>query len=383
MVLGPNEETNMSDHLAIANDIATEITAQHAAAVDKNAEFPSATVSALADKGLLGLLSSKDVGGMGLGPRQAAEVVERLARECGSTAMVVCMHYCGAAVIEKLGSEAVRKEIASGKHVTTLAFSEAGSRSHFWAPVSTAKKTDKGIQLDAKKSWVTTANQASSYVWSSKPVAAEGASTIWLVPRTSDGLSIPRPYDGLGLRGNDSTPVTAEGVVIDESHRLGEDGKGFDVMMEVVLPFFNVMNAACSIGLMEGCIAATAKHLSSTKYAHLDEMALCDLPTIRNYVARMRCKTDMTKTLWLDTITAMETGREDVMLRVLESKAVAGEAALEVLATGMRVCGGAAYRRDVGVERYFRDAQASSVMAPTVDVLYDFIGKAVCGMDLF
>lgn len=372
----------MTDYLATVEKIASEITARDAAAVDKNAEYPSATVSALASEGLLGLLSSKDVGGMGLGPREAALVVERLARECGSSAMVVCMHYCGAAVIEKFGTEGVRKDIAAGKHVTTLAFSEAGSRSHFWAPVGTAKKTDAGVRLDAKKSWVTSANQADSYVWSSGPVAAEGASTIWLVPRKSNGIQVSGRYDGLGLRGNDSTPVSAEGVVVAEANRLGEDGKGFDVMMEVVLPFFNVLSSACSIGLMEASVASAAKHLSTTRYTHLDS-ALCDLPTIRNYVARMRCKTDMTRTLWLDTITAMETGRADVMLRVLESKAVSGEAALEVLATGMRICGGAAYRRDVGVERQFRDAQASSVMAPTVDVLYDFIGKAVCGMDLF
>ena len=47
--------------------------------------------------------------------------------------------------------------------------------------------------------------------------------------------------------------------------------------------------------------------------------------------------------------------------------------------TAMRVCGGAAFRKDVGVERYFRDAHAAGVMGPTTDVLYDFIGKAVCG----
>jgi alkylation response protein AidB-like acyl-CoA dehydrogenase len=67
----------------------------------------------------------------------------------------------------------------------------------------------------------------------------------------------------------------------------------------------------------------------------------------------------------------------------LEIKAAAAEAALSVAALGMRVCGGAAYRKEVGVERRFRDAQAASVMAPTTDVLYDFIGKAICGQELF
>ncbi|HQY25384.1 MAG TPA: acyl-CoA dehydrogenase family protein, partial [Thermoflexales bacterium] len=80
---------------------------------------------------------------------------------------------------------------------------------------------------------------------------------------------------------------------------------------------------------------------------------------------------------------ALEGGRADGMLRVLEVKAAAGETALEVTDLAMRVCGGAAYRKDVGVDRSFRDARAASVMAPTTDVLYDFIGKAVCGMPLF
>jgi alkylation response protein AidB-like acyl-CoA dehydrogenase len=49
----------------------------------------------------------------------------------------------------------------------------------------------------------------------------------------------------------------------------------------------------------------------------------------------------------------------------------------------MRVCGGAAFRREVGVERHFRDARAASVMAPTTEALHGFIGKAVCGLPVF
>ncbi len=97
----------------------------------------------------------------------------------------------------------------------------------------------------------------------------------------------------------------------------------------------------------------------------------------------MRCRADMARTLWLDTIDAIERGRADAMLRVLECKAAAGECATEVTDLAMRVAGGAAFRKDVAVERVFRDARAGTVMAPTTDVLYDFIGKAVTGLPLF
>ena len=189
-------------------------------------------------------------------------------------------------------------------------------------------------------------------------------------------------FDGLGLRGNDSAPVTAEHAVVPESSRLGADGAGLGVMLEVVLPLFNLLNAACSVGLMESAVARTLAHVSGTGFEH-DGTKLRDLPTVRAYVARMRIATDQARLLLLDTVDAMERGRPDAMLRVLECKASAGETANQVLDVAMRVCGGAAFRKEVGVERAFRDARAASVMGPTTDVLYDFIGKAITGLPVF
>ena len=366
------------------NKVIEEVIAPAAVEVDQKGIFPRAGMEALGSAGLLGLISSEEVGGLGQGHRAAALAAGQVAEVCASTAMVLCMHYAGTAVIEAHGPRDVREAIAAGKHITTLAFSEAGSRSHFWAPVSTARTVPGGnrVRLDAKKSWATSAGQADSYVWSSLPLAAEGASTIWLVPGNAEGLSIPAPFNGLGMRGNNSSPVTAEGVEIPQSSMLGPDGGGFDIMMGVVLPYFQVMNAACSLGIMESAVAGTAAHASGTRYEHLGS-SLADLPTVRAYIARMRISTDMVRGLLLDTLTALESGRADTMLRVLEIKAAAGEAATEVTDLAMRVCGGAAFRKEVGVERNFRDARAATVMAPTTDVLYDFIGKAVTGLPLF
>ncbi|MBK8998687.1 MAG: acyl-CoA/acyl-ACP dehydrogenase [Myxococcales bacterium] len=369
-------------HLATIEKIATDVVAEHAVSVDKNAEFPTQSMAALAEAGLLGLVSATSVGGMGLGMRAAAEVVERLARECGSTAMVTAMHYAAVQVIEQHGPEDVRKQIAAGKHLTTLAFSELGSRSQFWAPVSAAVEDGKSVKLTARKSWVTSAHAAQSYVWSSKPLAAAEASTIWLVPADTKGLRVTERFDGMGLRGNDSAPITAEDARIDAKNMLGSDGAGFKLMLEVVLPWFNLLNAACSLGLMEAAVARTALHATATGFEHSGSR-VADLPTVRAYLARMRVKTDAVRGLLLDTLDALEKGRPDAVLRVLEIKAFAGETATEVTDLGMRVAGGAAFRKEVGVERVFRDARAASVMAPTTDVLYEFIGKAVCNMPLF
>ena len=224
------------------------VIAPAASETDSAGTFPRAALDALGAAGLLGLVSAREVGGLGEGHRAAAHVVERIARSCASTAMIVCMHYAAAAVVEAHGPMAARRDVAAGRALATLAFSEAGSRSHFWAPVSTAAVDGDAVRLDAHKSWITAAGEADLYVWSSRPLAAEGASTLWLVPASAEGLRVGGAFDGLGLRGNASSPVLAEGVRVPIDAMLGADGAGFGVMMGVVLPYFNVMSAAMCPG---------------------------------------------------------------------------------------------------------------------------------------
>lgn len=362
--------------------IVIDTIATAAQAIDRDSAFPRAAITALGEAGLLGLVSAKEMGGLGFGLTEAAQVVERIAKACPSTAMVVTMHYCGTTVIEKLGNEASRRDIAAGRHLTTLAWSDTGSRSHFWAPVGTSRLEGGDAVLDGSKTMVTSAGEADSYVWSTRPANAEGASTLWQVDSKLAGLSEPKFFDGLGLRGNRSSPMLANALRVPASSLLGTDGGGFDIMIGTVLPVFATLIASCSVGLMDASIEASCAHVSGNKLEHLGS-TLADLPTIRAYIARARIKADMARTLRDDTVSALAAGRPDAMLRVMEVKAACAESALEVTDIAMRVCGGAAFRKDVGIERFFRDARAASIMAPTSDVLYDFIGKAVCGMPVF
>jgi alkylation response protein AidB-like acyl-CoA dehydrogenase len=338
-------------------------------------------VEALGQAGLLGALSAAEVGGQGRGLRAAAEVVERLAGACGSTAMVVLMHYAAVPLLEAHGPRQLREAIAGGQNLATLAFSEAGSRSHFWAPQSSAARENGQVRLDAHKSWVTSAGQANTYVWSSRPLAADGPMTLWVVPSETAGLSQPAGFDGLGLRGNGSTPVDGEGVLVPTSAMLGADGAGLDLALTLVLPGFLVMSAAFSLGLMEAVTAETASHLTGTRLEHLDR-SLAQQQTVRLDFARMRIETDRTRAFVLDTLSALESQRADAMLRVLEVKAAAAEAALLVTDLAMKVNGGAAFRKELGIERRFRDARAARVMAPTTDALLDFVGRATLGLPL-
>ncbi|MFR0357461.1 acyl-CoA dehydrogenase family protein [Streptomyces sediminimaris] len=350
--------------------------------VDQNGSFPRDGVRALAECGALGLLSGERHGGAGGDLRQAASVVERLAGVCGSTAMVLLMHYAAVAVIEAHGPAPVRREIAEGRHLSTLALSEKGSRSHFWAPVGTASPDGAdGALLNADKSWVTSAGEADSYVWSSRPLRAAGPMTLWLVPSDSAGLRVRGDYDGFGLRGNASSPVGAKDVHVPRTARLSADGEGLALALAEVLPRFLVLSAAFCMGVTEALLGLTARHLRGTRLDHLGQ-TLAEQPVPRREYAVLRLRADAARAFLDDTLTALETARPDATLRVLQVKALAAETTADVADGAMRLCGGSAFRRELGVERRFRDALAARVMAPTTEALYDFCGRTALGLPL-
>src|SRR4029079_13305292 len=91
------------------DQIIADVIAPAAVEVDQTGTFPRAAFDALGRAGLLGLISATEVGGLGEGPRAATLAVERVAQACGSTAMVLCMHYAATAVIEAHGPREVRE----------------------------------------------------------------------------------------------------------------------------------------------------------------------------------------------------------------------------------------------------------------------------------
>jgi len=106
-------------------------------------------------------------------------------------------------------------------------------------------------------------------------------------------------------------------------------------------------------------------------------------PVVRAQVARMKIHADAAATLVADAVVALTTGRADAPVRMLEATALAGETAMAGTDPAMKVGGGAAFRKETGIERPFRDARAAAVMAPTTDALQEFLGRALCGLPLF
>src|SRR5262245_37919046 len=115
--------------LARAEELADRVLRPAAKTNDKEGRFSTEAIAALGEAGLLGLMLPADLGGSGLGPRTFAGVTASIASADASVAMVFVMHTLAATVVAAAQPreqfENVLREIAAGRHLSTLAFSEA------------------------------------------------------------------------------------------------------------------------------------------------------------------------------------------------------------------------------------------------------------------
>ncbi|CAN5329584.1 acyl-CoA dehydrogenase family protein [soil metagenome] len=364
-------------------DPVLDVARESAHQVDTAAAFPADAVASLRESGLLGLTLPTEIGGLGGGPTELVESLSALAGACGSTAMIYLMHVSAAMTVASAPPPDwpdVLPALATGRSLGTLAFSEAGSRSHFWAPVSKAQHNGSDVRVDARKSWVTSAGYADVYVTSTGNADGEGVD-LFAFPSDTAGIAVTGQWHGLGLRGNASSPMTFE-VEAASTHRVGMPGGGFDILLGTVMPWFNLGNASVSVGLSKAASGAAIRHTSAANLEHLDQ-SLSALPTIRAQLAKMSIDLAATRAYVDQAAARITEPADDTVLHVLGVKAAANDAALRITDTAMRVCGGAAFSEHLQIDRYFRDARAGHVMAPTADVLYDFYGKAITGQALF
>lgn len=360
----------------------------HAAAVDREGRFPAESLRALAEIGLWGLVVPRQHGGLGHGLHLYAVVVEEIARACASTAMVFVMHSAAAAVLAARATPVLAERylgpIARGERLATLAFSEAGSGCYFWVPATEAVPAEGGYRLTGKKAFVTSAGLADLYVLNARVPGARGPAdaTLFVAEKGAAGLERAGEWTGVGMRGNHSAPMALSGVAVPEWARVGAEGEGLRLMRETVLPMGQAGISAVNLGIARAAFEAALAHVRGRTYKHLQGQGPGSFQTVQFQLAEMRLAIDRARCLLDRTLRKLEGQRREVedVLDLLQLKVAACEAVQEVVHRAVRLCGGSAFAGHLPVERHLRDSLAGAVMAPTVDVLKDYIGKTLVGI---
>lgn len=381
---GPASLEQLQD---VAGEIVTRVVLPNAEAVDRDACWPAEAMHALMDARLTALNAPQRVGGHGQGLHGLATIVEALGRACASTAMCFGMHCVGTAVIAARSTprhdERFLGPIAAGKHLTTLALSEAGTGSNFFLPQTRLTRDGGHFRVEGRKQFVTNGGHADSYVVSTEAsVESEaGDFSCLVVEKDADGIAWGDPWQGFGMRGNDSRAMTLAARVPVEN-LLGNEGDEVWYVFEVVAPYFLVAMAATYVGVAQAALTASMQHLRERRHAHSGQ-ALAAQPTLQHRLAEMAIAVERSRLLVEHAARLGDAGSPDALQAILACKADAGDTAVMVANEAMTLCGGQGYRDNGLLPRLLRDARASHVMAPTTDMLKLWLGRVHLGMPLF
>lgn len=375
----------VTEALAVARQLVDDVIAPNAARVDAQRVFPTDNFHAIAKSGLLGLMVPEASGGSGANLSAFVDVCEEIGRGCASTAMCYLMHGCATAVIAAKATEdqAARwlRPIADGRLIATLAFSERGTGAHFYNPEIQAHLNGAYL-LSGKKSFVTSGGHADLYLALVKASPGSEGLDVVVLEKGAVGLSFDGTWDGLGMAGNSSVQMVLDQVSVPLDHAIGGEGAGADLVFGVVAPTFLVGVAAVNVGIGQAALDAAVKHATTRTYPP-DGKSLATIQAIQFYLAEMKIATDGARGLLQRAAKLADAGDPSALPAVMEAKIAASDAAIDVTNKAMQVCGGQGYSRGLPIERHLRDGRASSVMAPTTEVLKEWLGKILCGLPLF
>lgn len=371
-----------------AQGVVSEVIGPAADTIDAQGHWPARNLEALAAEGLMGLTAPAHVGGHGQGLLGLAVVTETLGQACASTAMCYGMHCVATAVIAAKATafheEAFLAPIAAGRHLTTLALSEAGTGSHFFLPQTVMERDGESYLVSGQKVFVTSGGHADSYVvsTSASDEAAAGEFSCLVVGAGTPGLEWGGPWQGLGMRGNSSRSLHLRRARVPASHLLGEEGDQVWYVFEVVAPYFLTAMAGTYLGVAQAALTQALQHVKSRRYTHSGQ-ALADVELVQHRIGQLWIEVEKCRLLLHHAARLGDLGSSDALTAILASKADAARTAVALTNEALTLCGGSAYRDNSTLARLLRDARASHVMAPTTDMLLQWTGRSALGMPLF
>lgn len=374
----------LTDILGKVKEIASGVVAEEAVDVDRHRKWPEKGIRALQQSGLAGLVVPQKAGGLGGGLFALARVGEILGEVCASTSLCFGMHCVGAAVIAAKATESQQKQylapIVQGKHLTTLALSEPGTGAHFYYPQTQLLPvaTDK-FKINGRKSFITNGGYADSYVVSTvavEPDAPPHQFSCIIIDQSAEGLEWGAPWKGLGMRGNSSTNLHINDVTIPADHLLGAQGDQLWYIFNVVAPYFLTAMAGTYLGIAQAAFNEAKSHLLERSYAH-SGISLGQVQVLQHRLGMLWAKIERTRRLIYHAAIEGDKGEFSAIPAILSAKAEVAQCAVEVVNEAMTLSGGIGYRENSRLDVLLRDARAAHIMAPTTDILYTWLGRAL------
>jgi len=257
-------------------------------------------------------------------------------------------------------------KIASGEIITSFALTEPEAGSDSAAVQTRAVLDGDHYVLNGSKRYITNANKADLFTVmtrtdQTKPGA--GGVSAFLVERNLPGLSVGKPEKKMGQQGAHVCDVIFENVRVPGENRLGKEGEGFKVAMQVLDRGRLHISAVC-VGVAERLIADCVAYASERKQFG---QALTGFQLIQGMIADCKTEALAAKALTMETARRRDAG-ESVTMEAAASKYFASEMVGRVADRAVQIFGGAGYIADYGIERFYRDVRIFRIYEGTSQI---------------
>ena len=256
--------------------------------------------------------------------------------------------------------------IASGEIITSFALTEpeAGSDS---ANVQTrAIRDGDHYVLNGSKRFITNANKADLFTVmarSDPEKAGAGGVSAFLVERDLPGLSVGKPEKKMGQQGAHICDVIFDNVRVPVENRLGREGEGFKVAMQVLDRGRLHISAVC-VGVAERLVADCVAYATQRKQFG---QPIAGFQLIQAMIADSKTESMAARALTLETARTRDAGHS-VTLEAAAAKYFASEMVGRVADRAVQIFGGAGYVADHGIERFYRDVRIFRIYEGTSQI---------------
>ena len=341
------------------------------AQVAENDAVPADVIEEMKGLGLFGLSIPEAFGGLGLDMEEEALVAIELGRASPAFRSVFGTNVgIGSQGLVMFGDDAQKAKwlpgIASGEIITSFALTEPEAGSDSAAVQTRAARDGDHYVLNGAKRYITNAGKASLFTVMARTnpdVKGGGGVSAFLVPRDLPGLSVGKPVMKMGQQGAHIHDVTFDNVRVPVENRLGEEGEGFKVAMQV-LDRGRLHIAAVCVGVAERLIADCVAYASERKQFG---QPIASFQLIQAMIADSKTEALAAKALVLDAARKRDAGA-NVTLEAAASKLFASEMVGRVADRAVQVFGGAGYVADYGIERLYRDVRIFRIYEGTSQV---------------
>ncbi len=341
------------------------------AKVSEDDAIPDDVLEEMKALGLYGLSIPEEYGGLDLSMEDECLVAVELGRTSPAFRSAFGTNVgIGSQGLVMFGSDEQKQKylpgIASGEIITSFALTEpeAGSDS---ANVQTRAILDGDCYvLNGTKRYITNANKADLFTVMarsdpSKPGA--GGVSAFLVERSLPGVSIGKPEKKMGQQGAHICDVIFDNVRVPVANRLGREGEGFKVAMQVLDRGRLHISAVC-VGVAERLIRDSVEYASGRKQFGQN---LSQFQLVQGMIADCKTESLAAKALTLETARKRDAG-ESVTMEAAAAKYFASEMVGRVADKAVQIFGGAGYIAEYGVERFYRDVRIFRIYEGTSQI---------------